>query len=75
MINKETQAMLNQARTRQLLADTDLKDLEFTNIADGTKHAREVDLKRIDHKAVMDKAQSDNFTKIAIEANKPRPAK
>jgi len=75
MINKETQAMLNQARTRQLLADTDLKDLEFTNIADGTKHAREVDLKRIDHKAVMDKAQSDNFTKIAIEANKPQPAK
>lgn len=75
MINKRTQAELNQARTRQLLSDTDLKDLDFTQQADGTKHRQKLEEKQFDHRAIMDKAGADNFTKIAIAAQKPNPAK
>lgn len=60
MVNKQSQAMLNRAKTRELLSNTDLKDLDFARIADGTKHDEE-----------MDKKGVDNLTKIAVAAQKP----
>jgi hypothetical protein len=75
MENKKTQAMLNRAKTRQLLSDTDIKDLDFTRTADGTKHREEMDKKAADHLTAVSTNRGDNATKLAIAAQKPAAAK
>jgi hypothetical protein len=70
MINKQTQAELNQARTRQLLGQADLQDLDFTRIADGTKHQQEMDKEAIKSKTTLDGKAMDNMTKLKTAETK-----
>ena len=74
MINKQTQAELNQARTRQLGADADLKDLDFARIADGTKHNEDMDKENLKADMTMAGKEMDNFTKFAVAKQKPAAA-
>ena len=71
IINKQSQAMLNRAKTRELLSNTDLKDLDFSQTVDGTKHRQDLEKKEFDHRAIMDQKGADNFAKVAIAASKP----
>jgi hypothetical protein len=65
MINKQTQAELNQARTRQLLGQSDLQDLDFTQIMDGTKHNQEMDIEALKQSAMLKGKSMDNSAKAA----------
>ena len=65
MINKQTQAMLNRAKTRQLLSETDLKDLDFAQTADGTKHSQDMDKETLKVQGMLAGKKMDNFTKAA----------
>jgi hypothetical protein len=71
MINKQTQAELNQARARQLMSDSDLKDLDFTRTADGTKHSEDMDKEKMKTDANLAGKEMDNFTKFAVAKEKP----
>jgi hypothetical protein len=64
MVNKQTQAMLNRAKTRQLLSDTDLKDLDFTQTADGTKHAQDMEKQESQQRSAERQKTQDNITKL-----------
>ena len=75
MVNKHTQAMLNRARTRELLSNTDLKDLDFTQTADGTKHAQEMEKKDSDHRSAERMKTQDNITKMLAAKEKPASSK
>jgi len=70
MINKQTQAELNQARTRQLISDADLKDLEFSQIADGTKHAQEMDKEKVKSLTSLAGKEMDNSAKVAVSKSR-----
>ena len=68
MINKQTQAMLNRAKTRELLSDTDLKDLDFAQTADGTKHRQEMDKESLKAQTSLMGKHMDNQTKRATSS-------
>ncbi len=70
---KKTQAMLNRAKTRELLSGTDIKDLEFTQIADGTKHAQKMEELTSSQRSTERQKLQDNLTKLAV-AKKKEPA-
>lgn len=71
MINKQTMAELNQARTRQLLGQADLQDLDFARIADGTQHSENMDKEKLKADANLAGKEMDNFTKFAVAKEKP----
>lgn len=73
MLNKQTQAELNQAKTREISSGTDLKDLDFTRKADGTEFQEQMALKNSDQAARMAEKIADVRGKIAIEQSKPKP--
>jgi len=79
MVNKQTQAMLNRAKTRELLSNTDLKDLDFTQQADGTKHAQDMEKQDSQQRSQERQKVQDNITKLHISKEKskekPKPAK
>jgi hypothetical protein len=71
MINKMTQAKLNEARTKDLLSNADLKDLDFARKADGTEHAENMDKETLKSDTALEGKQMDNFTKHTIASEKP----
>jgi hypothetical protein len=70
MINKKTMAELNQARTRQLLGQADLQDLDFTQIADGTKHQQEMDKEKLKASTTLSGKMMDSMTKVKTASTK-----
>lgn len=68
MINKHTQAKLNEAKTREILSETDLKDLEFARVADGTKHAEDMDKENLKGDVALTAKEMDGLTKLATKS-------
>ena len=71
MINKMTQAKLNEARTQDLLSSRDIKDLDFARTADGTVHAENMDKENLKADAALTGKEMDNLTKNKIASDKP----
>jgi len=67
--------MLNRAKTRELLSNTDLKDLDFTQTADGTKHAQDMEKQDSANRSAERMKTQDNITKMVAAKEKPAPAK
>jgi hypothetical protein len=74
MVNKETQAMLNRAKTRDLLSSTDIKDLDFTQTADGTKHAQDMEKQDSANRSNERMKTQDNITQMLAAKEKSNTA-
>lgn len=61
----QTDAMLNQARAREVSSNADLKDLDFVEQETGTKHARELEKQR-------EQAKGNQNLKITEAILKPK---
>jgi len=67
---KTAKAMLDQAKAGNIQSDTDLKDLDFTRTAEGSKFQEEMQKKDHDRSSSLLSKESDRASKREVELAK-----